>query len=128
MKISDFLIENNIGNNLEKEIIVSNRFADENGNFIPFKVRSIDSIELKDIKRLSRNDEMLIDIHLVANACVEPNFNSVELQNHYGVKNAFDLVQKVLLPGEINILSMQILKLSGYGMPFEKILEEAKKQ
>ena len=34
MKINDFLIENNVNSNVQKDVIVSNRFKDEDGNII----------------------------------------------------------------------------------------------
>ena len=127
MKISDFLINNNVGNVLEKDIIVSDRFKDEDGKFLPFKIRNITADEIDDINRLVGDNKSLADIHVVANCCVEPNFKSVELQNHYGVTSASDLVKKVLLVGEVNTLSVEVLRLSGYGTPFDDLIEYAKK-
>ena len=127
MKISDFLINNNVGSVLEKDIIVSDRFTDEKGKILPFKIRNISSRELADINRLVGENKYLADAHIVAKCCLEPNFKSVELQNHYGIMNDSELVEKVLLVGEINKLSTAILKLSGYGKSFDELTEEAKK-
>ena len=127
MKISDFLINNNVGSVLEKDIIVSDRFTDEKGKILPFKIRNISSRELADINRLVGENKYLADAHIVAKCCIEPNFKSVELQNHYGIMNDSELVEKVLLVGEINKLSTAILKLSGYGKSFDELTEEAKK-
>ncbi len=127
MKISDFLINNNVGSVLEKDIIVSDRFTDEKGKNLPFKIRNISSRELADINRLVGENKYLADAHIVAKCCLEPNFKSVELQNHYGIMNDSELVEKVLLVGEINKLSTAILKLSGYGKSFDELTEEAKK-
>ncbi len=128
MKISDFLVKNNVGNVLEKEAIVSDRFVDEEGNHIPFKIRNITAEEIDDINRLVGDNKSLTDIHVVANCCVEPNFKSVELQNHYGVTSGSDLVKKVLLVGEVKKLSVEVLKLSGYFKSFDDLIEDAKKQ
>ena len=127
MKISDFLINNNVGSVLEKDIIVSDRFTDEDGKILPFKIRNISSRELADINRLVGENKYLADAHIVARCCLEPNFKSVELQNHYKIMNDSELVEKVLLVGEINKLSTAILKLSGYGKSFDELAEEAKK-
>ncbi len=127
MKISDFLIENNVSSNIEKEVIVSNRFKDEDGNIIPFKIRNVITQEYGDISRLVGNNRMLANSHLVAKCCLEPNFNSVELQNHYGTQDSEKLVEKILLVGEIVNLADKILMLSGYGQNFDELVEEAKK-
>lgn len=127
MKISDFLINNNVGNILEKEVIISDRFVDDEGNYIPFKIRNIKQEEMVDINRLIGGDKYLADIYVVANCCIEPNFNSIELQNHYGVTSGNELVSKILLAGEINTISSEILKLSGYGKDFEQLIKEGKK-
>ena len=128
MKISDFLINNNVNSNVEKDVVVSNRFRSEDGNIIPFRIRNVTTEEYGDISRLVGNNKMLANSHLVAKCCVEPNFNSVELQNHYGVKDSTKLVEKVLLVGEIVNLADRILILSGYGQSFDELVEEAKKQ
>lgn len=128
MQISDFLVKNNVGNVLEKEVIVSDRFVDEEGNHIPFKIRNISPEELADIERLAKGNDTLANAHLVASCCIEPNFKEIELQNHYGVRSAVNLVDKVLLAGEIQNLSTSILKLSGYGKSFDILVENAKKQ
>ena len=127
MKISDFLINNNLGNVLEKEVIISDRFVDDEGNYIPFKIRNIKQEEMVDINRLIGGDKYLADIYVVSNCCIEPNFNSIELQNHYGVTSGNELVSKILLAGEINTISSEILKLSGYGKDFEQLIKEGKK-
>ena len=127
MKISDFIINNNIASVLEKEVIISDRFVDEEGNILPFKIRNISSKELADIHRLIGENKHLADAHIVAKCCIEPNFKSVELQNHFNLLNDVDLIEKVLLVGEINKLSIAILKLSGYDKSFEGLVQEAKK-
>lgn len=128
MNINDFLIKNNVNSNVEKKVIVSNRFKNENGDIIPFKIRNVTTAEYSDILRLVGSNQMLGNVHLVARCCIEPNFNSVELQNHYRVKSGAESVEKVLLVGEIVNLADKILKLSGYGKNFDEFVQEAKKQ
>ncbi len=128
MNINDFLIENNINSNVQKEVIASNRFKDEDDNIIPFKIRNVTTEEYSDIVRLVGNNKMLANSHLVAKCCVEPNFNSIELQNHYGTQDSAKLVEKILLVGEIVNLADKILVLSGYGQSFDELVEEAKKR
>ncbi|MBS5794852.1 MAG: hypothetical protein KIC92_08915 [Clostridiales bacterium] len=127
MKISDFLINNNVGNVLEKEVIVSDRFVDEGGNHIPFKIRNISPEELADIERRTNNSVERF-IGYIEQGCIEPNFKNIELQNHYGVKNGGLLINKVLLAGEIDILATEILKLSGFFKTFDELVQDAKKQ
>ena len=126
MKISDFLINNNVGNILEKEVIISDRFVDDEGNYIPFKIRNITATEISDIERKTTNPVERF-IGYIEQACLEPNFRSVELQKHYGVMGGNELVEKVLLAGEIDKLATEILKLSGYFKTFDDLIKEAKK-
>lgn len=126
MKISDFLINNNVGNQIEKEVIVSDRFKDENGDLIPFKIKSISADEISDIERRT-NSSVDRFVYYIEQGCIEPNFKNIELQNHYSLKSGFDLIKKVLLAGEIDKLATEILKLSGYFKNFDELLDEAKK-
>lgn len=126
MKISDFLINNNVGNVLEKDIIVSDRFKDEDGKFLTFKIRNITADEISDIERRTSSS---VDrfVYYIEQGCIEPNFKNIELQNHYSLKSGFDLIKKVLLAGEIDKLATEILKLSGYFKSFDDLIYEAKK-
>ena len=127
MNITDFLKTNEVGNNFEAELTISNRFTDENGEFLKFKVRAFSSSELSDITRRTGNGTVESSIEIVATATIEPNFKDIELQNKYGVHGATELVNKILLPGEMTALADEILRLSGYGFPIDKLVKEAKK-
>ncbi len=127
MNINDFLLNNNVTNEIEKEVFVSDRFKDDNENHLPFKIRNITSNEVAEMGRLSSVQSINEDVYVVAKCCVAPNFKSVELQKHYNVNGDVELVRNILLPGEIANLSKEILKISGFGVPFDKLVKDAKK-
>lgn len=118
-----------------KEIIVSNRFRDENGNPVPFKIRPLTQEENDALSKKARRTKMVngvaqetIDSSLLARsivvaATVEPDFKSSELCEHYGVLDPTLVPGKMLLSGEYAILMREINELCGFNDPAE---EEAK--
>ena len=56
---------------------------------------------------------------------VDPDFKNTALQEKYGAATPAELVEKLLLPGEIEDLAREIEKLSGYRTV---TLEEIKKK
>lgn len=127
MGIYDFLMENTIDNYLEKDVLVSTRFKDENGEILKFKIKTLASKEIAEIEKRAKQNGTLQTVLIIETACLEPNFKSVELQNKYGVYGAENLINKILLAGEIATLSDEILKLNGFGKTFEEVFVEAKK-
>lgn len=124
MNITDFLKTNTVSNQLESEIIISDRFKNENGENLKFKIRSLTTDEVNDINRMNEADKV---VRIVATGVTEPNFKDVELQNKYSVIGESALIKAILLPGEIVALSNSIYDLSGYGDTIDKLIKEAKK-
>ena len=118
----------------EKEVIISNRFQDENGESVPFRIRALtqeenDAITKKATRRIKENGQSVewfdsVDFchRLVVAATVYPDFSSKELCEGYGVMDPLLVPGKMLFSGEYSKLLQAIKELSG----FEDLEEEAK--
>ncbi len=65
-----------------------------------------------------------MNVHIVLAGTVEPNLKDKELLTKYSAVTPAEMVKKLLLPGEIEDISREIEKLSGYRTA---TLEELKK-
>jgi len=122
------------------EYIASNRFKDENGNPIPWKLKTITAKENDELraqcykqvpvqgKRNHFKQEFITGkyLELLALKCiVEPNLNSAELQDFYHVMKPEDLLKEHLLkPAEYDDLVVKLQEINGYDINEE--IEEAK--
>ena len=111
---------------VEKEVLISTRFQDENGEPVPFRIRAItqeqnDALTAK-CRRVQtvggRRQEYLdtaqLNRELVAAATVEPDFSSAEVCEAYGTKIPTQVPGRMLLAGEYDALLKAILELSGF--------------
>jgi hypothetical protein len=120
-----------------KEVIVSNRFKDEEGNAVPFVIKAITQKENEKLARMSRKtfnvngspveklDNLLYTKRLVLACVQEPDFSAQEMCNYYGTEDPLDVPSQMLSIGEYNRLSEAILELNGMKDAEDK-LEEAK--
>lgn len=121
---------------LEKEIVISDRFQDEDGNPVPFKIRAITQEENEMLTRQSTRktkvngqiqdyfDNIAYSRALVVKATVEPNFASKEMGEAYGSLDPNLIPGKMLLSGEYAKLMQAIMEISGLDDDFAA--EEAK--
>lgn len=118
----------------EKEVVISNRFV-EDGKVVPFKIRPVSQDEnkilmkkhtKKDKKGVESFDRMEYIAELTANAVVSPDLTNAELQKHYGVLGASNLLNKMLLVGEYMELTQAVQELSGLDKNINDEVEEAK--
>ena len=91
-----------------KEVFVSKRFKDENGNIQPFKIRTLTLEENNKIINMCRKfrkengvnveylDNIELSRRLIVEAVVEPDFKSKELCEHFGVLDPLLVPEKVL--------------------------------
>lgn len=119
----------------EKEVVISDRFVDENGNAVPFKIRALTQEENEALVKQSRRmrridgrwqeklDNMELSRRTVVAATVEPDFSSQEMCDAYGVLDPLMVPGKMLLSGEYARLMQEITDLSGFDAD---IGEEAK--
>ena len=110
----------------EKEIVISNRFLDENGAPVPFKIRALsqeetDAITKKATRQMKINgqtteklDSVDFSHRMVVAATVEPDFTSKEICDHFGVMDPLLVPGKMLLSGEYAKLMQEISALSGF--------------
>lgn len=131
-KLSAFLHPVSTGE--EKEVVISNRFVDEKGNPVPFKIRAItqeenDEIIKKSTRRVKENgqtverlDNAEFSRRMVVTATVEPDFTQKEMCEAYGVIDPTMVPGKMLLSGEYAKLMKEISALSG----FDSIEDELK--
>lgn len=107
----------------EKEVVISDRFQDEKGNPIPFKIRSLSQEEneslMKKARRVRKTGQEEFNSteymrYLVVAATVEPDFSSKEVCDHFGVIDPSLVPGKMLMSGEYSLLVQEITKLSGF--------------
>ena len=119
----------------EKEVFVSDRFRDEKGEPVPFKIKALTQEENDAISRQCRRTKMVngqpvenlntseYSRRIVLAGTVEPNFAAKELCDHFQVLDPAQVPGKMLLAGEFTRLLKAIMELSGFGGDLE---EEAK--
>lgn len=122
------------------EYVASTKFKDKEGNPIPWKLKKITAKENDKIRKQCY-EQVLIPgkrgqyrqefdttkyLEKLAIKCiVEPNLNSVELQDFYHVMGAEDLLKEHLLnPAEYDNLTLKLQEINGYDM--EEAVAEAK--
>ena len=120
----------------EKEVIISKRFKDENGEIVPFKIRPITQEENAEMVKKSKRfkkvngqmteamDSSLFLNRMIVKGTVEPDFTNRELCERYGVLDPLELPGKMLLAGEYAKLAEEINDISGFNA--EEIDETAK--
>lgn len=110
----------------EKEIVISDRFQDENGDPVPFKIRALtqeenDKITRQATRRVKNGgqiseqlDSVDFSHRMVVAATVEPDFQAKELCDAYGVVDPLLLPGRMLLSGEYAKLLKEITGFSGF--------------
>lgn len=135
-KLRAFLTENKDISNKEVEIFVSTRFKDEKGKPIPFQVKPLSSSEMGEIQKksstISKKGEQTFDsgkfnLLVAVNQCVDPDFRDVAWMKEVGVNTPTDLVESVLLAGEIAEISSKVMEISGFNQDINEEVEAAKK-
>lgn len=133
-KLQEFLNKNKaVG--IKKEVIISDRFKDENGDIMKFTIKSID-IKKDEENRAKASKEKKdgtfeIDgykyvMKTIIECTVDPSFNDSKSLEETKVSSPEDYVRFVMLPGEINKLFSEIQKLNGFKTDINKLIEEAK--
>lgn len=121
---------------VEQEVVISERFVDEEGKPVPFKIKALTQEEnevlLKKAKRQKKVNGQIQETHdnvaysrsLVLAATLSPDFSDTELCKAYGVVDPNLLPGKMLFTGEYAALVQAIQELSGF--KDEDIEREAK--
>ena len=82
----------------------------ELGQDVIFKIRALPYSEVARIRE--KEDDM--NVYIVLAGVVEPNLRSTELMQKYDAPTPIEMIKAMLLPGEIEDISRQIERLSGY--------------
>lgn len=132
--LTDFLLANPV-NTIEKEVIVSKRIKDAEGNLLKFKVRPMLNEQYLEYQnqcvvpkkggKIDFNSKRFNQL-VILNHTVEPNFRSVELMQQAGCATPEQLLNKFLLAGEIQVLSEQIRQISGFADSLDELVDEVK--
>ena len=117
------------------EVVISKRFLGEDGKPVPFRIRALTQEENDELTKKSmhlvkggrRGEEELDRIgynrRILVAATVSPDFSNEELCAAYGTMDPLEVPSRMLLAGEYDRLSREILALSG----FDEDLEEQAK-
>ena len=124
----------------EKEYVASERFVDEQGNPIPWKLRVLGNDEIEAMERRCKKkefnkntreyktttDQIALATEMVCAAVVFPNLNDADLQASYGTIGAALTVKAMLTPGEYTDLVSAVSEVSGYQMGMAEKISTAK--
>ena len=121
-----------------KEVVISDRFLDVDGEPIKWEIKSITAAENQRLRdqaqkitvgakkqQIVKFDNAVYQTNLATKCVVFPDLNNVELQNSYHAMNAAELIGAMLTPAEFDDLVNEILLLCGFEDDNERV-EEAK--
>lgn len=120
------------------QVAVSKRFVDENGEAVLWEIKALTTEEDDLIRRSctvlvpvrgGKQEKFQTDRYLAeftTASVVYPNLHDVELQDSYGVKDAKELLKKMLTAGEYLALTAKAQEISGFDISLEEKVEEAK--
>lgn len=124
----------------EAEYVVSDRFRDEQGEAIKWKIKILTENESNKLVQQCRKryidpktrqsqvetDGNKLNELLVANCVVYPNLNDAQLQDSYNTTNAVELAKEMLNPGEYADLIMAINQANGFKAGMADKIKRAK--
>lgn len=125
-----------------EDVIISDRFTDEDGKVQPFKIRIIsqeinESLHNQASRPIKKNgvvigsqtDSVKYGNLLIVACVVYPNFKDSELCNYYKTKDPLDVPRRMLTAGEFNKLVKAVNRINGFNVDddqVETLEEEAK--
>lgn len=104
------------------EVVISDRFLDEEGNPLPFKLKSLPQSKMKSIAKRSMKsggknanelDSTLFIARCIVESCVQPDFKGSDLCEAYGTEDPYELPERMLLASEYEKLGRAFLDLNG---------------
>ncbi|CAG7593006.1 putative protein YqbN [Peptoniphilus tyrrelliae] len=117
------------------EIIVSDRFVDEEGNPVAWTFRLLSAKEIDDLKNaaiVEKNKSLLkvdtkkLIVDTISETIIYPNLKSEELQNAYGAMNISELLDKMLEGREYERFTDKLMKAQGFMDDPDVIIGNAK--
>lgn len=132
--LTDFLLANPV-DSLTEEVVVSKRIKDAEGNLLKFKVKPMLNEEYLEYQnqctipkkggKIDFNAKKFNQL-VILNHTVLPNFRDAQLIEKAGVRTPEQLLNKMLLAGEIQVLSEQIRAISGFEDSLDELVDEVK--
>lgn len=134
MNLQEFLNQN-IVEGMTKEVVVSDRLKDANGELYKFKIKAMSSKEFDVIRNSCTKikkggaielDDSKLNCQVLLSSVIYPNFKDVESLNKLGCVTPEQYIHKVLLAGEVYTLVKEIQNLSGLDKDIQELKEEVK--
>lgn len=134
-KFKSFFKSNAKEAQLEFTFVPSDRFVDEEGNTIPFKLRVLSSKEMDKIRAVSMDysdpknpvfKQDALNNALMVASVVEPDLMDAELQDSYGVKTPVDLLAEMLTGPESTKLLVKVQDINGLREDYNSLVKEVK--
>lgn len=122
MDTLELLLKASPANLPEKEVKLK-RLSKDCGGDVIFKLKALTYNRVAEIKDLHAGNDM--EVHILLAGVISPNLKSEELKQKYNAITPVEMVKAMLLPGEIEDISREIEKLSGYRTA---TVEEVKKK
>lgn len=117
----------------EREVVISNRFVDEEGNLVKFVIKPIDTLRMKqlaeDCTEPTKDGEELnyarFQERCVVESTIYPSFK--ELIHEYNVIDPVDAMYALLcVPGEYTELQTQVNIVNGRDVSLHELVNDAK--
>lgn len=117
------------------EIVVSDRFVDEDGNPVAWSFRLLSAKEIDELKNaaiVKKNKSLLkvdtkkLIVDTISETIIYPNLKSEELQNAYGAMNISELLDKMLEGREYERFTDKLMKAQGFMDDPDVIIGDAK--
>lgn len=117
------------------EIVVSDRFVDEDGNPVAWTFRLLSANEIDELKNaaiVKKNKSLLkvdtkkLIVDTISETIIYPNLKSEELQNAYGAMNISELLDKMLEGREYERFTDKLMKAQGFMDDPDVIIGDAK--
>ena len=105
----------------EKEVKIK-RLSPKGQEPVVFSLRSLSYNRVAELKKIGGED---MKLHILLAGIKNPDLKNQELLDKYGAATPLDLLKILLLPGEIEDLSLAVERLSGYRVD---TIEEIKKK
>jgi hypothetical protein len=125
MDTLELLLKSDRPNMPEKEIKLK-RLSKECGGNIIFKLKALSYNRVAEIKNTHAGGDM--EVHIILAGVVSPDLKSEALKKKYNAETPAEIIKVMLLPGEIEDISREIEKLSGYRTTTLETVEEVKKK
>ena len=120
MDALELLLNSERPNMPEKEIKLK-RLSKACGGDVIFRLRALSYNRVAELQKADSD----MNVHIILAGVVSPDLKSEELKKKYNAVTPAEMIKAMLLPGEIEDISREIEKLSGYRAA---TVEEVKKK